>query len=143
MLHPLNDARERQAWGAIPSGSLLLWIDEMYEVPKTPGDRTFGFWPNIKAARGMFSQSAQKNMLYRVFNRRNTDYVEAANEAANPVEHGDFNDDSMCFWRPAFWGVNGTARGRNVVDAWKKSYDDLPKWALEACITKHPPRSDK
>lgn len=126
MLHPLNDARERQYVGAVPSGSLLMWIDEMYDVPKTPEDKTFGFWPTAKPARRMFGLRAQERMLYRIFSRPHA----AVDQPSNPVQHGDFNDDDMCFWRPSFWGVAGTD--------WEKSYREaLPERALQSCTEKH------
>lgn len=124
MLHPLNDAGESTGAGLIPSGSLLMWIDEMYEVPKTPEDKTFGYWPTAKAGRRMFGHAAQVRTLYRVFNRAEA----ASGEESNPVRHGDFNNDDMCFWRPAFWGVNGTG--------WESLYSDLPPEALQACRKK-------
>ncbi len=127
MLHPLNDARERQALGAIPSGSLLPWIDEMYEVPKTPGDRTFGYWPNIKAARDMFSQKAQKKTLYRIFNRQDA----KVGDVSNPVEHGDFNDDGMCFWRPGFWGADKLYSSEDDFREFREAYKGLTN--LAAC----------
>ena len=131
MLHPLNDARERQYYGAIPSGSLLMWIDEMYDVPKTPEGKVFGFWPTAKSARRMFGATAQDHMLYRVFSRQ-----EAAQGApANPVEHGDFNDDNTCFWRPSFWGVNGTN--------WQDRYEAaLPEQALDPVCQRSMARDD-
>lgn len=105
MLHPLNDARERQFAGAVPAGSLLMWIDEMYDPPKTPEDKVFGYWPTAKAARQMFGSAAQDRTLYRVFSR-----PQAPKDApSNPIEHGQFNEDDMCFWRPSFWGVVGTS----------------------------------
>lgn len=126
MLHPLNEARERQGLGAVPSGSLLMWIDEMYDVPKTPEDKTFGFWPTAKPARRMFGREAQERMLYRVFSRPHA----ALDQPSNPVEHGDFNDDEMCFWRPSFWGVTGTD--------WEEDYrKTLPEQALRRCEKKH------
>jgi hypothetical protein len=88
MLHPLNDARERQYAGAVPSGSLLMWIDEMYGVPRPPDDKTFGFWPTADSARRKFGWAAQKHMLYRVFSR-----PQAAMDApTNPM-----NEDDTCF----------------------------------------------
>ncbi len=122
MLHPLNDARERQMLGSVPSGSLLLWVDEMYETPKTPEDKTFGFWPTAKSARKMFGAAAQNRMLYRVFNRRAAE----PGEPGNPIKHADFNDDDMCFWRPSFWGVDGT----ELADR----YRDLPEHARQPCL---------
>ena len=126
MLHPLNDARERQYAGAVPSGSLLMWIDEMYDVPKTPEDRAFGFWPTAKSARRMFGRAPQERMLYRVFSRPQA----AKGTPVNPIEHGQFNEDDTCFWRPSFWGVVGTnweARYRGV----------LPEQALLRCGEQH------
>jgi pimeloyl-ACP methyl ester carboxylesterase len=124
MLHPLNDARERQLWNTVPSGSLLMWVDEMYESPKTPEDKTFGFWPTAKSARDMFGAAAKSRTLYRVFNRPDA----AVDAAANPMEHSDFNDDDMCFWRPSFWGVKDT----NL----EVLYTDLPSHAQEPCRNK-------
>ena len=125
MLHPLNDARERQGLGAVPSGSLLMWIDEMYEVPRVPDDKTFGFWPNAKSARNFFDDSVRDRMLYRVFNRPDP----YSKDAANPMEHGDFNNDVTCFWRPAFWGVRNTE--------WQERYASMPSQALQECEAKY------
>jgi pimeloyl-ACP methyl ester carboxylesterase len=126
MLHPLNDARERQYAGAVPSGSLLFWIDEMYDVPKTPEDKVFGFWPTAKSARRMFGRAVQENMLFRVFSRPQA----AEGAATNPIEHGQFNEDDTCFWRPSFWGVTGTT--------WQERYKAvLPAQALLPCGERH------
>ena len=127
MLHPLNEVREREGYGLIPSGSLLVWIDEMYEVPMTPGDKTFGYWPTAKAGRTKFGFAAQVRTLYRVFDRpeRSADEPKDHGKEYNPVTHGDFNDDRMCFWRPAFWGVNGSG--------WQGVYGDMPSQALRPC----------
>jgi pimeloyl-ACP methyl ester carboxylesterase len=126
MLHPLNDAREREYGGAVPSGSLLVWIDEMYDVPKTPEDKVFGFWPTAKSARRMFGRAAQEHMLYRVASRPQA----AKGSPTNPIEHGQFNEDDTCFWRPSFWGVMGTS--------WAARYGGaLPAQALRRCGERH------
>jgi pimeloyl-ACP methyl ester carboxylesterase len=126
MLHPLNDARERQYAGAVPSGSLLMWIDEMYGVPRTPDDKTLGFWPTAESARRMFGFAAQKHMLYRVFSRPQA----AMEDPTNPIEHGQFNEDDTCFWRPSFWGVGGTSWASRYAAA-------LPEQALLPCGERH------
>lgn len=131
MLHPLNDTRERQYGGAVPSGSLLMWIDEMYEVPRVPNDKTFGFWPNAKSSRDFFSEDSRDRMLYRVFNR--PDPLE--DDPANPMIHGDFNNDEMCFWRPAFWGVHGTE--------WQERYAMMPDQALKQCDAEFKPKDSE
>jgi pimeloyl-ACP methyl ester carboxylesterase len=126
MLHPLNDAREREYGGAVPSGSLLMWIDEMYNVAKTPDDKVFGFWPTAKSARRMFGRAAQEHTLYRVFSRPQS----ARGDNANPIEHGQFNEDDTCFWRPSFWGVVGTN--------WASRYEEaMPEQALQPCGEMH------
>ena len=125
-LHPLNDARERPYRGAVPSGSLLMWIDEMYDPAKTPDDRVFGFWPTAKAARQMFGSAAQERTLYRVFSRPQA----APGTPSNPIEHGQFNEDDTCFWRPSFWGVVGTS--------WEEIYrGQFPEHALRRCGEQH------
>ena len=126
MLHPLNDARERVNGGAVPSGSLLMWVDEMYNVAKTPDDKVFGFWPTAKSARRMFGRVAQEHMLYRVFSRPQS----AKGAPTNPIEHGQFNEDDTCFWRPSFWGVT------NTTWAWRYT-KVLPKQVLRPCGELH------
>lgn len=128
VLHPLNDARERYAKGSVPSGSLLMWVDEMYQQAVTPDGKTFGYWPNAKASQIIFHNEIKDQILYRVFSRRpNGDPFCTGLDClpANPTEHGGFNNDDMCFWRPAFWGATATA--------WREQYPDLPPWALRPC----------
>jgi hypothetical protein len=99
MLHPLAEAREMTAGGALPSGSLLEWIDDMYEGPKTMLDRTFGKWRNIRRAKHVFSSNEQEKMIFKVFGIRE----------GVPTKHGQFNDTEKYYWLPEFWGscVNG------------------------------------
>lgn len=124
MLHPENDANELVALGAAPSGSLLAWVDEMYENPKTAIDRTMGKWRNLRATRHVFPKDARRNMLLRVFNWA-SDWErerlhppscpdgDAGGAAAPPpvrfrppTTHSGFNDDEARFWCPAFWGAD-------------------------------------
>ena len=124
MLHPQNDARELVKYGAAPSGSLLAWIDEMFEGPKTHMDRTMGKWRNIRATKHVFSQEAQSNMLLRVFswdghwanNHGDSPACQGAGDSCPsdaracsfkiPTTHGDFNDLDARFWCPFFWGAD-------------------------------------
>jgi pimeloyl-ACP methyl ester carboxylesterase len=126
MLHPLNDAREHVYGGTVPSGSLLMWVDEMYNVAKTPDDRVFGFWPTAKSARHMFGRTTQEHMLHRVFSRPQS----AKHAPTNPIKHGQFNEDDTCFWRPSFWGVTNTTWARRYTKA-------LPKQVLQPCSELH------
>ncbi len=121
MLHPENDANELVALGAAPSGSLLAWVDEMYENPKTAIDRTMGKWRNLRATRHVFPEDARRNMLFRVFNwasdwEREQSHPPACPESGEaapspvrfrpPTTHSGFNDDEARFWCPTFWGAD-------------------------------------
>ena len=101
MLHPMNDARETTGEGFLLSGSLLVYVDEFLETPKTLPDRTVGQWLNIKQTRHLFPVDARKWMLFHVFNRE-ADIVNGR-LGWNPMQHGDFNDPNMPFWRQSFW----------------------------------------
>lgn len=103
MLHPLNEARERSLRGFAPTGSLLAWIDEMYNDPVDMEDRTVGQWKNVRAAKHIFPLKAQERMLFRVFNRQGKDC--SPNGPPHPTMHSQFNDTESKFWRPAFWGA--------------------------------------
>ena len=105
MLHPLADAREVTAKGIIPSGSLLEWIDDMYEHPKTIIDRTLGKFRNVRIAKHVFPKEAQKKMIFKVFGFRKSD-PKNPEKKGDPVKHGHFNDTSLDFWQPHFWGEN-------------------------------------
>ena len=109
-LHPYNDATEVNAFGLAPAGSLLAWIDEMYENPKTMRDRTVGSWRNVRSTKHLFPTAAQRWMAFRVFKRPPSNKMPPNGQMClepsdrNPVTHGQFNDDEMCFWQPSFWG---------------------------------------
>lgn len=93
-LLPAVDAREfTDSIGAIPSGSLLEWIDEMYTSPPTLADRTLGKWVNIKRVLPTFPKEAREKMTMRVYGEKE----------GQPQGHGEFNDIDKCFWRKTFW----------------------------------------
>ena len=122
MLHPLVEARELSGYGTLPAGSLLEWIDTMYEGPETIADRTLGKWRNVRRASHFFLGDLGEHSTFRVFGRgRGTQHEKSACAAAgfgnencsngscrpwpiNPEKHGEFNDLNFCFWHPAFWG---------------------------------------
>jgi hypothetical protein len=107
MLHPTNDQREDYAWGLVPEGSLLVWIDSFYEESDSVFDRTLGKWQNVGRTKRMFSARAQRCMFFKVFGIK----------GAFPTGHGAFNDvwfESAAndgpiayaynYWQPRFWG---------------------------------------
>ena len=67
MLHPRDEAWELNYAGFVPSGSLLEWIDEMYEPPPTIPDRTLGKWRNLRLVKHVLNTEAQKQMVFKVF----------------------------------------------------------------------------
>ncbi|MDH3912919.1 MAG: hypothetical protein OEU09_16655, partial [Rhodospirillales bacterium] len=134
MLHPRNDALELESFGALPSGSLLEWVDEMFEGPKTVIDRTMGKWRNLRATKHVFPREAQENMLFRVFSWDDAwssnqvpksacdqDPSGGASQASErlfkpPTTHGAFNDNRARFWCPYFWGADTVGWWRGESD---------------------------
>lgn len=93
-LLPVAETREMNDFlGAIPTGSLLEWIDDMFESPPTLADRTLGKWTNIRDLMPSLPNEAKRNMTMRIFGERK----------GQPQEHGQFNDIKRCFWRESFW----------------------------------------
>jgi pimeloyl-ACP methyl ester carboxylesterase len=109
MLHPVADSREVTGQGLAPSGSLLQWVDEMYEGPPAMLDRTFGKWVNVKAAAYVFPPHLRDRLHFRVFGFRAAD--RERRDPGDPTTHGEFNDTDMHYWLPDFW--NGQARPAN------------------------------
>lgn len=114
-LLPVAETREmNDSFNAIPSGSLLEWIDDMLTSPPALADRTLGKWANTRDVMPIFPEEARKNMTIRVFGERK----------GQPQEHGQFNDIKRCFWRESFW----TARdGLEWDEHYKKCSDYLEK----------------
>ena len=131
-LHPISESRELFWGGVPPQGSLLEWIDELFEEPRTADQRTIGKWTNIEKVLPALDQELKDRMHFRVFpkqgrlkkdenNRRVTDLEDAAYQKlcydeeipgigfnaagrCHPVKHGDFTVFS--FWRDAY--LNGS-----------------------------------
>ena len=82
MQHPKREAREETVYGAAPAGSLLVWIDSMYEESDSPFDRTLGQWDNVRQAKWLFPEDAQKLMFFKIF----------AEAEKVPDSHGAFTD---------------------------------------------------
>jgi hypothetical protein len=100
MLHPMNEEREIHYKGAVPSGSLLVWIDEMLQQPDTVLDRTVGQWANMQFGRRAFPAEARQWMQLKVF-----DWTPQKTDGSVLVvtEHGDYNEPGVNFWERSFW----------------------------------------
>ncbi|MDB4975926.1 MAG: hypothetical protein JWN48_4267 [Myxococcaceae bacterium] len=97
MLHPLAEDRERSAIGFAPDGSLLAWVDGMYQHPHSFLERTFGRWSNVKPAlhllpAGESSTDVRPRMHFHVLGF-----------GKSPETHGALNDIHWHFWREEFY----------------------------------------
>jgi hypothetical protein len=119
MLHPLAESHEMEAYGAVPEGSLLEWIDEMFGGPKSVDDRMLGKWTNMERTMAWFPEAERDRMSFRVFPAQSNMYAGDAYEhqvavteciagpgtaeppkRCHPIEHGEFARYS--FWRDMF-----------------------------------------
>lgn len=98
MLNRVAEVNERMFWGLVPSGSLLTWIDDVYERPTHPTERTFGSEVNVYAALPSIKKSLgvfyTEKITFKSFDRK---------PGSNPEKHGEFNDGQ--FWKPAYWRI--------------------------------------
>lgn len=114
MLHPLAEQKETFLGGVAPRGSLLEWIDTMYEGSNTMFDRTFGKWRNLRVAKHLFPDKVQERMLFKIFN--------LSGGERNPKTHSEFNDGKMRFWCRQFWSRPNFHWGKADVEG-PKEYD--------------------
>ncbi|MEM9625327.1 MAG: hypothetical protein AAGA21_03775 [Pseudomonadota bacterium] len=107
MLHPDAESHEQNYWGLLPRGSLLEWIDGMYEESDSTFDRTLGNWNNVQLAKAMLPAGAQSQMIFKVFPLKD----------GYPAKHGDFTNEfedeageaSYNYWEARFWGSDALA----------------------------------
>jgi len=102
-LHPVAEIQESNAFNVAPDGSLLAWIDDMYQSAPSPLDRTIGQWRNVAWAANAFPKAVRKHIYFRVFGFR-PGPCDAANAIhRDPTMHDDFDLTCMHFWRENFW----------------------------------------
>lgn len=94
-LHPENEDREVSAWGFTPSGSLLIWIDNMFTTPETVMDRRSGRWENMERVLDLIPVNARQKMRFKIFG------IKDENRYREPQEHGSFDDFE--FWQTSYW----------------------------------------
>ncbi|MGI9324570.1 MAG: hypothetical protein ACR2PZ_05075, partial [Pseudomonadales bacterium] len=103
-LHPNNDDRETSAKGMAPSGSLLVWIDNMYTSPATTLERTAGRFDNFADYVHMIPPSLIERVHFKIFGKSKTDGCDIKQRPlaiCSPQRHGDFSEAK--FWDPAFY----------------------------------------
>ncbi len=121
MLHPKAETLEQYVNGLVPEGSLLEWIDEFLGDSRTVGHKTVGKWRNVREAKHLFPDVAQKRTVFRVYSANNrpqdldpsneclyfTDDHEALDHGFDdkgrcyPIMHGEF--ENFAYWRRDFW----------------------------------------
>lgn len=82
-LHPFAEAREENIMGAVPSGSLLEWIDNSIENPQDGLDRTLGKWTNVTP------------LLVKDRNNENIPQITDAQKDGNPLKKHYFNQELL------------------------------------------------
>ena len=99
-LHPTNEEREQSVQGAVPQGSLLIWLDYYLMNPETTMDRRAGRWDNVKWILPHFEKLP--NAQIKVFGRRDSRGDEVKKKLEWPIKHGDFSE--RYFWKEEFYG---------------------------------------
>lgn len=96
MLNRVAEISEMMFYGLVPSGSLLVWVDEIYERPNHPTERTMGAEVNVYAALPYIERQLgpyyTNKITFKAFDRTRD---------SEPAMHGEFNDGT--FWHPEFW----------------------------------------
>lgn len=101
-LHPVAEASESNAWGAMPVGSLLEWADHMYTRSNSPLDKSLGRWASVAAAADLFPERLRDAMQFRVFGFRPAN--QELGDPGDPRRHNQFDDTEMHYWLPDYWG---------------------------------------
>jgi hypothetical protein len=92
-LHPHAEDRESSLGGITPDGSLLVWIDSMFQNPPSFMERTFGRWENVRPALHLVPRELRGRMHFRLFGLDSDD----------PQGHGEANDTCRRFWLRSYW----------------------------------------
>jgi|GEM_PF-4928509 len=100
-LHPKRELNEEEPWPALRlahSGSLLTWIDQMFESPREFEDRTMGSFENCIIAYQ--SMPATPRFHLKGFSDHADWSGKPSSGIYGPQKHGDFS--SYNYWTDAF-----------------------------------------
>lgn len=119
-LHPRAEQRESHAYGLIPRGSLLEWLDNFLTSPNTTLDRRLGKWENILRTTNIIPESDRERVYLKAFKykqEKKEEYEKRCEECekchphspkidppknpGNPMRHSEFTDQK--FWEEVFW----------------------------------------
>ncbi len=100
----LNPYREKQEKVGIPilelivpSGSLLVWIDKMFEDPHSFTDRTLGKYDNFVMSYSIFDPLVRSRIHLKTFPYAPRKHK----ELKIPIRHGEVDD--YHFWEEGYW----------------------------------------
>ncbi len=97
-LNRIAEVSEVHLWGGIPTGSLLVSIDQHHERPEHPLRRTFGSEVNVLSSITLIQEAlrdANGELVFKAFDRY---------EGSLPQQHGDFGE--IPFWRQETWRLS-------------------------------------
>lgn len=115
-LHRIRERIEASFYDLPPRGSLLNWIDDIFEKPKNVSDRTLGTWENIVRTVPDIPDDLIARTHMRALDVEPFYYfMKKPNQAQS---HGDFTN--FPFWQPAYyWHQPGKAQPTRLATAEK------------------------
>jgi hypothetical protein len=109
VLHPEAERRESNLLGLVPTGTLLVWIDDYFAAATTPIDRTVGQFRNTAAFLSVLPEEVQPQVVVKMFGYRDRrDAARRDDGSQSPCyngisEHGDFSNPELRFWEAGFY----------------------------------------
>jgi pimeloyl-ACP methyl ester carboxylesterase len=100
-LHPRAELNEVDFLGVPVRGSLLVWVDEFFNQPRSFADRTLGTFENAVVAENLLPQNSKV-------------YLKAFGTGAGPQKHADFH--KYCFWTDEFRDTSRRDRSYKRID---------------------------
>ena len=124
-LHPHAEARGTEFSGAVPSGSLLEWIDSFYTTPSDILERTMGKWVNVMNSYWAFDEDLlvpdpetrkiskdEKLEPIMHFKRFNLQDTSPRWHSCLAKANGDFNYWEENYWKSTSDAGNGNDSGK-------------------------------
>ena len=105
-IHPNMDKNEMMAFGLLPRGSVLRWIDLYFTHPLTSSDHCLGIWYNAIYSMPRLLGKVQKQCVIKVFGIH--DPATNTIDIDMPQRHTDFSNTKLRFWEPEFWKLPKT-----------------------------------
>lgn len=105
-LNRVAEVSERHGGGIVPTGSLLVSIDQHHETPEHPMRRTFGSEVNVLSSIDLIDHAlagAEGELVFKAFDFR---------ADALPRKHGHFGE--LAFWRRETWRLPGLPESADV-----------------------------